>query len=392
MTATGLARSRPPGRVDRRHLAAVVERLGVLQLDSVNVVGRAHDLVLFSRLGPHPPDLLHGAAYRRRELVEAWCHEASLVPVAHWPLLEWRREEVRANPRWQRWADASAVAVAEVEARLASEGPMTAQEVQGAPVHRGPWWGWSETKRALEYLFAIGRVGVAGRTGPTGFERSYDLIERVVPDELRSTTVAEGEARKALLLVAARAQGVGTAHDLADHHRQRVSKVRRLVEELAEAGELERVAVEGWREPAFLHPRASRPRRLRAAALVGPFDPVVWNRRRAELLFDFRFRIEIYTPAPDRVHGYYVLPFVLDDRIVARVDAKADRKAGVLRAHACFGEAGAEPEEVAPPLAAELWQLAAFHRLPAVEVGPRGDLAGPLAAAVSRSSGMAGPA
>jgi hypothetical protein len=383
IAATGLAKPRPPGRVDRRHLAGVVDRLGLLQLDSVNVVGRAHDLVLYSRLGPHPRRLLADAAYRRHELIEAWCHEASLVPASHWPLLGWRRTAMYAGRWWKGWGEAHQDALAAAEAQVAARGPLTAAQMEGPRESRGAWWGWDETKRALEFLFAVGRLGVADRTGATGFERSYDLIDRVVPAEILALPEPpEDEARKQLLQTAARAQGIATTYDLADHHRQSLTKVKALVLELAEEGALIPVAVEGWKDPAYLHPDAARPRRTSAAALVAPFDPIVWNRRRAERLFGFHYRIEIYTPAPKRIHGYYVLPFVWGDRLAGRVDVKADRKAGVLRAHGAFAEEHADPGEVAEPLAAELRRLAAFHGLADVEVGPRGDLAGPLAAAV----------
>jgi len=388
LAATGLTTPRPTGRVDRRHLSRVVGQIGLLQLDSVNVVGRAHDLALFSRLGPHRRGLLTDAAYGRRELIEAWCHEASLVPTAHWPLLAWRRTATLAGRWWTDWAQANHAVIAAAEAQVADRGPLTAAQMEGERVRRGSWWGWDDTKRSLEFLFAIGRLAVANRTGSTGFERSYDLVERVVPAEvLARPEPAHQDARKALLLIAARAQGVATVYDLADHHRQQATAARALVAELAEDGLLVPATVEGWKESAFIHPEASRPRRTEVRALVAPFDPVVWNRRRAERLFGFRYRIEIYTPAPKRVHGYYVLPFVLGDRVVGRVDAKADRKAGVLLAHAAFTEEHASPLAVAEPLAVELVELARFHGLDRVQVGAKGDLAGPLASAVSALHG-----
>ena len=383
VAASGLAR-RSPGRKDRRHLAAVVDRLGLLQLDSVNVVGRAHDLVVYSRLGPHPATLLRDAAYRRRWLYEAWCHEASLVPTSLWPLLAWRRGRMHADRWWRGWVDGKGPLLAALEAEVADRGPLRASQLSLPRVPRSSWWGWDDAKRGLEHLFAVGRLAVADRTGTTGFERAYDLVERVLPaDVLAAPVPAEDDARAALLLVAARAQGVATLADLADHHRQQPALVKPIVARLVEAGALVPVAVEGWDQPAYVHPQASRPRRVAARALVGPFDPIVWHRPRAERLFAFRYRIEIYTPAAKRTYGYYVLPFVLGDRLVARVDAKADRTRGVLLVPGAFAEPFADPLAVAEPLAEELGSLAAWHGLDRVEVGGRGDLAAPLTLATA---------
>ncbi len=385
VAASGLGR-RPPGRKDRRHLAGVVDRLGLLQLDSVNVVGRAHDLVLYSRLGPHPASLVRDAAYRRRSLYEAWCHEASLVPTALWPLLAWRRERMHADRWWRGWVEGKAHLLEALEAEVAERGPLRASQLSVPRAPRQSWWGWDDAKRGLEHLFAIGRLAVADRSGTTGFERVYDLVERVLPAEvLAAPTPADEDARAALVLAAARAQGVATLADLADHHRQRPALVKPIVENLVEEGLLVPVEVEGWHQPAYLHPEAARPRRATARALVGPFDPIVWNRPRAERLFDFRYRIEIYTPAPKRTYGYYVLPFVLGDRLVARVDAKADRKRGVLQVPGAFAEAWADPHAVAGPLAEELRLLTGWHGLDRVEVGERGDLAAPLTLASTRT-------
>lgn len=383
VAASGLAR-RSPGRKDRRHLAAVVDRLGLLQLDSVNVVGRAHDLVLYSRLGPHPASLLREAAYRRRWLYEAWCHEASLVPTSLWPLLAWRRERMHADRWWRGWAEGKADLLAALEADLAGRGPLRASQLSVPRVRRESWWGWDDAKRGLEHLFATGRLAVADRAGTTGFERAYDLVERVLPAEVLATPVPpEEEARAALLLQAARAQGVATLDDLADHHRQKPALARPPVARLVEEGRLVPVQVEGWRQPAYLHPDAALPRRVASRALVAPFDPIVWNRPRAERLFGFRYRIEIYTPAAKRTYGYYVLPFLLGERLVARVDAKADRKRKVLMVPAAFAEDSVDPREVAGPLADELAMLAGWHGLDRVEVGGRGDLAASLALATA---------
>jgi hypothetical protein len=363
-------------RVDRRHVTAVLDRVALFQIDSVNVVVRSHYLPAFSRVGPYPRPLLERLAYRDRSLFEYWGHEASLMPVTMQPLFRWRMTRARRGDTWggmARLARERPDFVRAVLGEVAEHGPLSAGELSDPGEKRGPWWGWADGKRALEWLFWCGDVAVAARRG---FERVYDLTERVLPpDVLAAPTPDEASAHRELLLRAAAALGVGTAADLADYFRIKMPLARPRLAELVAAGELELVSVEGWRDAAYLHPAASRPRRVAARALLSPFDSLVWFRPRGERLFDFHYRLEIYTPADRRVHGYYVLPFLLGDRIVARVDVKADRNAGRLLVHAAHAEDGNDRGRVATELAAELALLAGWLGLDkGVVVTPEGDL------------------
>ena len=384
LAAQGFADPRPTGRADRRHFRRVLDRLATVQIDSVNVITRSHELVFFARLGPYDRDALTRWLWSSREVFEYWGHEASLHPVERWPLLRWRmagghqwggvRRSVRDNP------ELVAAALAEIAAR----GPIPIGEMEvnrQAPRKEGSWWGWGDGKRVVEALFYNGDITAVRRNG---FTRWYMLPERWLPAEhLAATGVTDVEARRALLLLGARAHGVGTARDLADYFRLNVPAARPLVEELAAEGALIPVRVEGWKDMAYLHPEARLPRRrMRTRALLSPFDSVVWERSRTRRLWDMHYRIEIYVPAPQRVHGYYVLPFLLDEALVARVDLKADRQAGVLRAQATWAEpaAAAEPDRVSAELAAELASMAGWLGLAnGIAVEPRGDLAEPLA-------------
>lgn len=380
MAAAGLADPRPRGRVTVARARRTAEALGVIQIDAVNVLARAHEMPLFSRLGPHEHHLLPRLA-ADGHLVEAWAHEASLIRADHYPLLEWRR---RAPHAWglSELARQRPELVAELEARIAADGPRTAGELADNTVRRGPWWGWDDTKRALEALFWSGRLAVRRRAD---FSREYGLPEQILPPAARAVPPGEEDARRRLVAHAAGALGIATVADLADYHRQTARDARPAVAALVEAGALIPVRVEGWRDPAYLDPAARTPRRVTRRALVSPFDPLVWSRARTERLFGFRYRLEIYTPAARRVHGYYVLPFLLRDRLVARVDLKADRAAGVLRVLAAHAEPRA-PADTAAALAAELADLAAWRGLDRVEVTDRGDLAPALMAAVAAGS------
>jgi uncharacterized protein len=383
LAAQGLAAPRPSGSLDIRHLRRSLRQLGALQIDSVNVVARAHLLTLHARLGDVDPALLDAAAYRRGELFEYWAHEAAYVPAALHPLLRWRMAERQAHPgaRVRSLLAQEPGYLDAVRAELAARGPLTASELADPGDRSGPWWGWAKGKVALERLFATGEVAIAGRRG---FTRVYDLTERVIPAVvLAEPTPPPEEAQRALLLLAARSQGVATADDLADHFRLRLPRARPLLAELVRDGRLAEVRVDGWDAPAYLHPDATVPRRVEARALLCPFDPVVWYRPRAERLFGFRYRIEIYTPAERRVHGYYVLPFLLGDRLVARVDLKADRAARRLRVLGAFTESHARSGGVAPALAAALREMASWLALDEVEVSDRGDLAPALRAAAA---------
>ncbi len=380
------------GFLDRRHepptmrtLLRTVARTSVLQIDSVNVLTRAQYMPLFSRMGPYDTGLLHRAAGRApRRLVEYWAHEAAFMPVELWPYMQHRmavadrlawggmRSIAREKPDLVRW----------VLEEVRRAGPLTARDVEGdLPRRRDHWgWNWSEAKRALEYLFFAGDVTVAHRGG--AFERVYDVPERVLPGAvLARPTPTDDEAARELVRRAARSHGVATEQDLRDYFRMQVAPARRAVAELVEDGELRAVTVDGWKRPAYLHRDARLPRRVHARALLSPFDPVVWERRRTEDLFGFRYRIEIYVPAPRRVHGYYVLPFLLGDRLVARVDLKSDRPAGLLRVLGAFAEDHAPPE-TAGELAAELSSLSEWLGMGEVTVAPRGDLAPALSAAL----------
>ncbi len=380
LAAQGFTDRAPRGLPDRRHLRRVLGRTQLLQIDSVNVFERAHYLPLFSRLGPYDKALVDRAAYRDRELFEYWGHEASLLPVAVHPLLRWRM--ARAEALEEGWGGPLRIMrerpefVAEVLRRVEQEGPVTAGALHGGATSGSPWWGWNDTKVALELLFWSGRVATATRRS---FERVYDVTERVLPAEVLAVpTPSREDAQRELVRLAARAHGVATERDLRDYFRLRVEEARAAVVDLVEAGELLPVAVEGWRQPAYLWVGTAVPRRVSASALLSPFDPLVWERSRASRLFGFDYRIEIYTPAAKRVHGYYVLPFLHDERLQARVDLKADRKAGVLRVLAAWLEPGSDPDHIGSALAVQLRRAADWQGLGAVVVEPRGDLAAHL--------------
>jgi uncharacterized protein YcaQ len=386
LAAQGFVRPRPAGAVDRRHLRRMFADLSAVQIDSVNVLSRAHYLPAYSRLGGYPQESLDRLAYRDRELFEYWGHEASLLPVALHPLLRWRM--ARARDRYETWGGIARLArahpdyVQHVLALVRERGPLTAGDIAVEEERRKDSWGWnwSRQKTALEYLFWCGDVTAVTRRG---FERVYDVTERVLPAAvLAAPTPTEEEAHRALLLIAARALGVATATDLADYFRIRIGPARARIAELHGSGLLQEVAVAGWRHPAYVVPGSRVPRRVRARALLAPFDPLVWERARTERLFGFTYRIEIYVPAERRQHGYYVLPFLLDDRLAARVDLKADRQAGVLLAQAAWAEPGEDQGHVAGALAAELRSLASWLGLGDVRAVPRGDLAPALAAAL----------
>lgn len=389
LAAQGLAEPRPglkPGsRLDRRHAARVFERVGLLQLDSVNVLVRSHYLPVFARLGPYPRSLLDERAWGRRpSLFEYWGHEASLLPLELQPLLRWRMARAAAGEGLYSGLAAFGRErrgyIDSVLAEVRARGPLTAGELEEGGRSSGGWWGWSEGKRALEWLFWAGLVTTATRRN---FERVYDLSERVLPAEiLARPTPPEAEAQRALIEIAARALGVATAGCLRDYFRLPAAAMAPRLAELAEEGLLLPVSVEGWDRPAWLHRDARLPRRVAARALLSPFDSLVWRRERGEQAFGFSYRLEIYTPAAKRRFGYYVLPFLLGDRLVARVDLKAERAGGRLRVEAAHGEAGIDPRQVAAALAEELQALAGWLGLGDVVVAPRGDLARPLAAAL----------
>ncbi len=380
IAAQGLAEPRPVAPFERRHVRSVLAKIAMLQIDSVSVLARAHYLPLFSRLGPYPRALLDDAAWgpRPRALFEYWAHEASLLPVRLQPLLRWRMERA-ANfegcyGELATFARDRSDFVESVRREIAARGPLVSSDLEG-PRGVGGWWGWSDAKRALEFLFWSGHVTAATRRG---FERVYDLPERVLPAAVLATpTPAPADAHRELLRLAASALGVATASDLRDYFRLDIADAKPRLAELVEAGELREVTVEGWGKPAYLYPAARRPRRVEARALLAPFDPLIWERPRAERLFGFRYRLEIYTPAAKRLHGYYVLPFLLGDRLVARVDLKSDRAGNALLVLAAYAEPHA-PQETAAALATELRTMADWLELADVRILPVGDLAARL--------------
>lgn len=392
IAAQGLDRPRPAVPAPR-HVRDTLARLGVLQIDSVNVLQRAHYLPLFARLGPYDTALLDGQAYRgrRRRFFEYWGHEASLLPCEFYPFMRWRMEAASRGERVYSglvaFARSRRKLIDGVRDEIAARGPLSAAEIEtGGARGEGGWWGWSDAKRALEWLFWCGEITTAVRRG-AGFERVYDLTARVLPQAALDAPVPPRDAaQRELLLRAAAASGVATAGDLADYFRLPPVEAKHRLAELVEAGALLPALVEGWRNPAYLHPDARRARRVDARALLAPFDPLVWERARAERLFGFRYRIEIYTPAHRRVHGYYVLPFLLADRLVARVDLKADRQGRVLRVQGVHGEAHADTDATAEAMAIELRAMAAWLGLDGIDVVGRGDLAAPLAAALRARS------
>lgn len=331
------------------------------------MLARAHYLPAFSRLGPYDRALLDRAAWGRkseRRLFEYWAHEASLLPLALHPLLRWRMAKAEhGEAGWKGLRSYATTRRAEAEAvldRIRAEGPMAASDFEHGK-SRGGWWEWGETKHALEWLFWAGLVTTATRRG--SFERVYDLTERVIPKTILALpTPGEAEAKRRLIAIAARALGVATATDLRDYFRLGPEEARAAIAELVEAGALLPAAVESWRQGAFLHADARRPRRIAGQALLAPFDPLIWERARTERLFNFRYRIEIYTPAARRVHGYYVLPFLMDEKLVARVDLKADRQQGRLIARNIHFEPDA-PSETRERLAAELETMAVWLAL-----------------------------
>ena len=382
LAAQGFGRARPtaPGR---SHVRDAARRLGVIQIDSVNVVTRTHYLPAFSRLGEYPREGLEAEAWGpRRSLFEYWGHEASLLPLETQPLFRWRMERARGGAMWtglSRFGREKRDYIDGVLAEIERRGPVTGADFNDAPRGAPGWWSWSDGKRALEWLFWAGMITTKTRNG---FERVYDLTERALPARIIGLpTPDEAEAQRELVRISARAMGVATAADLRDYFRLPLADARERIGELVEAGELTPVSVKGWRQTGYLAAGAQTPRKVAGAALLSPFDNLIWARDRTERLFGTRVRLEIYTPAHKRTHGYYVLPFLEDEAITARVDLKADRKAGVLLVQAAWREPGATAE-TPPRLAVELKRMAGWLGLERVEVVGKGNLAGELEAAL----------
>ena len=382
LAAQGFADRPPAGRVDSRHFDRLFDRVKVVQLDSVNVAVRTHYMPAFSRLGPYPRERFDAYAYGRRRLFEAWGHVASLLPVEHYPLLRHRMEDARSRSI-RSFGQERRAYVEEICREVAERGPLAVSDLRDQGRNRSrPWWGRSDGKLALEWLFATGRLA-ASRRG--NFTRVYDLAERVIPEQVLAAPAPAPETRDAqreLLRLAARAHGIGDAADLADYYRIRMPQARPLLQELVEEGELLEATVEGWSRPAYLHRDARTPRRIDANALLSPFDSLIWFRERTERLFGFRYRIEIYVPEPERQYGYYVFPFLTGDTLAARVDLKSDRARGALLVRGAYLEEGSDAGAVAGELATNLEAMAAWLELDEVIVGRRGNLASPLRRAV----------
>ncbi|HEU4750225.1 MAG TPA: crosslink repair DNA glycosylase YcaQ family protein [Acidimicrobiia bacterium] len=373
LAAQGFAEPRPRGRVDLRHLRRVVDRVGVVQLDSVTVVARAHYLTFFARLGSYPLALADRLGWDSGEMVEYWAHEAALVPVERWPLFRHRMERNWHWPSMDRWIAENPGTIEQVLAEVKARGPLRPADLDNhANAVRGPWWDWSDAKLALEALFFTGQLTIRDRVN---FIRRYDLPERVLPPEIVARRVDHDESRRQLLRLAVQHHGVGTVQDLADYYRLKAQVSVPLLAGLAAAGEIEEVEVAGWKGPVYLDPAARMPRAIRGLALLCPFDPVVWFRPRAERLFNFHYRIEIYTPPAKRIYGYYVFPILLDGELVGRIDLKADRQAGILRVRGAYTEEGVEPTRVAPPLVTELETMATWLGLDDFSVEKKGNLA-----------------
>jgi hypothetical protein len=385
LAAQGFATSRPAGPVTKRQLVKLIERLGVVQIDSVNVVSRTHYLPAFSRLGAYPRELLEEVAWaKKRPLFEYWAHEASLLPLASQPLFRWRMQDAHDGVgTWQgiaRFLRERREFVDKVLSEIATRGPLSASELEMGQKGVGGWWGWSDAKRAVECLFWTGELTTATRRGT--FERVYGLPEKVLPRAVLETpTPSREDAHRELYRQAIRAMGIATSKDLRDYFRMPVEGAKARMAELVEAGEMIPVTVKGWREQAYLDPAAKRPRRVDATALLSPFDNLIWFRERTERMFGVRYRIEIYTPAEKRTHGYYVLPFLEGDALTARVDLKSDRKAGVLIVQASHAEPWAT-DATPVRLAAELKLMAGWLGLDSVRVERKGDLARALGEAI----------
>ena len=369
LAAQGFDTPRPANKATQRHVNSLISRLGVIQIDSVNVLVRSQELPLFSRLGNHDRNAIPKAT-ESQKLFEYWGHEAAHLPVEIHPLFRWKMEAARLG-KARHWGltsfyDDNKTFVKRMLKHVETNGPTTARELSTRTEKRGAekktWWDWDDSKTALEYLFLTGQLMSRGRG--TDFARIYDTPERVLPmNILNAPTPTEHSARKQLLVRSAIAQGVATATDLADYYRQKPAAVKPLITELLEEGELREVAVEGWAEKAFVHRSAKLPKQLHATALLSPFDSLVWCRPRNERLFDFHYRIEIYTPKEKRKFGYYVLPFMMNGQMVGRVDLKSDRANSKLLVHSAHTEKGIKRTMINDALDNELRAMAFWLEL-----------------------------
>jgi uncharacterized protein len=388
LAAQGLDRPRPRGPIRLSHVRDTIRQLGLVQIDYVNVLIPAHYQVLFSRLGPYKKTHLHDLVYRRREFTEQWAHEASILPIESWPLFRDRMATHRVRPYgFEVFLAKHPEYVDWVLEEVRSRGPLAAEELPPPEgVDRRMENAWVTVPRAtLEAHFGRGLLAIANRRDD--FSRMYDLAERVVPSQHHGREVERDEAHRELLRQAARANGVGSAADLADYFRMPVREIRPRLAELVDSGELRLVRVQGWRAPAYLHPAATLPKRVEANTLLSPFDPLIWHRPRVERLFEFEYRFEIFVPAEKRRWGCYVLPFLQRERLTARVDLKTDRERRCLLVLAAYKESAAQPGPTAAALADELRTLASWLELEEIRVERRGDLAQPLADALAGAAG-----
>ena len=382
LAAQGFDGARRNDSVGTDELSGIVDRLGLIQLDSVNVVVRSHYMPFFSRLGPYDRPLVERMAFDERRHFEYWAHEASLLPIRMHSLLRHRMRT--AVPRWRakRLIEEAPGYLDTVLEEVREKGSICVSDLDDPGERKGPWWGYSDGKTALEWHFLTGTLTTSTRCN---FTRYYDLTERVIPSEvLAQDDVDEEDANRQLMLLAARCHGVGTAKDLADYFRMRPADARAGLQDIIDSGHVREVAVEGWKQPAYLHSEAVDPGEIRGETLLTPFDPVVWERDRTERLFDFKYRIEIYVPEPKRRYGYYVMPFLMDGELVARVDLKSERDRGVLRVRGAFVEKGAGWTEVAGRLADELNLMAGWLGLDRVVAGRRGNLIADLRKSLKR--------
>ena len=360
LAAQGFDKPRTKSKSSTSDVVALFKKLGVVQSDSVNVLVRSQELPLFSRLGDHDRNAISKAT-ESQKIFEYWGHEAAHLPVELHPLFRWKMNAARTG-KVKHWGltsfyDDNKVFVKRMLKHVETNGAVTARELSTRTKKKGTWWDWDDSKTALEYLFLTGQLMSRGRGAD--FARVYDTPERVLPKKvLNAPTPTEHEARKQLLVRSAIAQGVATAGDLADYYRQKPAAVRPLIAELLEEGELRAVSVDGWTEKAFVHRSARLPKKLHATALLSPFDSLVWCRPRNERLFDFHYRIEIYTPKEKRKFGYYVLPFMMNGQMVGRVDLKADRANSKLLVQSVHTEKGVKHSSINDALNAELGLLA----------------------------------
>ena len=367
-------------------LRRTFQDIGVLQIDAVSIVARSHLLVLRSRLGSSQErllEVLNRSAYKRRDLTEYWCHEASYLPVQDWPLFKWRMQEAQSGKVWKgiwEFVTNNRKFVEAVHEKIRDLGPSSAGQL-GSQKKKGSWWSWSDTKIALEWLFWVGAVAVSHREN---FTRFYDLSERVLPEEILGSALPANQAQRELILKASRHLGVATAEDLVDYHRLPKVEGKKRVGELAEDKLLREVVVEGWDRPGYLHPKTSFEKTTSRSVLLSPFDPLVWFRPRARRLFDFDYRLEIYIPAEKRIHGYYVLPFLDRNKLRARVDVKANSEKNILEVRGAYGEGRTVDQETAESLAHELQALASWRNLDGLKIGKRGNLANPLKRILSK--------